>query len=90
MSEEVIEKTLFDPDYLIVLATNLKEERVKTMLDEVTRNRAKVLFSDTLASSKNSCLVGELAKLISQEAIRSSRTDAKIGQNKLFAWLRNV
>lgn len=91
MSEEVIEKTLSDPDYLIRLATNLKEERAKRMLAEaeVTRNRPKVLFADTVAASQNSCLVGELAKLISQEAIRSGRSDVKIGQNKLFAWLRN-
>lgn len=91
MSEEVIEKTLTDPDYLIRLATNLKEERAKRMLAEaeVTRNKPKVLFADTVAASQNSCLVGELAKLISQEAIRSGRSDIKIGQNKLFAWLRN-
>lgn len=91
MSEEVIEKTLSDPDYLIRLATNLKEERAKRMLAEaeVTRNKPKVLFADTVAASQNSCLVGELAKLISQEAIRSGRADVKIGQNKLFAWLRN-
>lgn len=91
MSEEVIEKTLSDPDYLIRLATNLKKERAKRMLAEaeVTRNKPKVLFADTVAASQNSCLVGELAKLISQEAIRSGRADVKIGQNKLFAWLRN-
>lgn len=91
MSEEVIEKTLSDPDYLIRLATNLKEERAKRMLAEaeVTRNKPKVLFADTVAASQNSCLVGELAKLISQEALRSGRSDVKIGQNKLFAWLRN-
>lgn len=91
MSEEVIEKTLSDPDYLIRLATNLKEERAKRMLAEaeVTRNKPKVLFADTVAASQNSCLVGELAKLISQEALRSGRADVKIGQNKLFAWLRN-
>lgn len=91
MSEEVIEKTLSDPDYLIRLATNLKEERAKRMLAEaeVTRNKPKVLFADTVAASQNSCLVGELAKLISQEALRSGRSDVKIGQNKLFAWLRD-
>lgn len=91
MSEEIIEKTLSDPDYLIRLATNLKEERAKRMLAEaeVTRNKPKVLFADTVAASQNSCLVGELAKLISQEALRSGRSDVKIGQNKLFAWLRD-
>lgn len=33
--------------------------------------------------------MGELAKMISQEAIRQGKLDKKIGQNKLFAWMRN-
>ena len=91
MSEEVIEKTLSDPDYLIMLATNLKEERAKRALVEAEneRNRPKVLFADTVSASSRSCLMGELAKMISQEAIRQGRIDGKIGQNKLFAWMRN-
>ena len=91
MSEEVIEKTLSDPDYLIRLATNLKEERAKRMLAEAEneRNKPKVLFADTVSASARSCLMGELAKMISQEAIRQGRIDEKIGQNKLFAWMRN-
>ena len=91
MSEEVIEKTLSDPDYLILLATNLKEEKAKRMLAEAEneRNKPKVLFADTVSASSRSCLMGELAKMISQEAIRQGRIDEKIGQNKLFAWMRN-
>lgn len=91
MSEEVIERTLSDPDYLIMLATNLKEEKAKRMLAEAEneRNKPKVLFADTVTASARSCLMGELAKMISQEAIRQGRIDEKIGQNKLFAWMRN-
>lgn len=72
MSSEVIEKTLSDPDYLIRLATNLKEEKAKRALAEaqIERDKPKVLFADTVSASNQSCLVGELAKLISQEAIR--------------------
>lgn len=91
MSDEVIEKTLSDPDYLIMLATNLKEEKAKRALAEAEneRNKPKVLFADTVSASSRSCLMGELAKMISQEAIRQGRIDGKIGQNKLFAWMRN-
>lgn len=91
MSDEVIEKTLFDPDYLIMLATNLKEERAKRALAEAEneRNKPKVLFADTVSASSRSCLMGELAKMISQEAIRQGKIDGKIGQNKLFAWMRD-
>lgn len=91
MSSEVIEKTLSDPDYLIQLATNLKEEKAKRALAEaqIERDKPKVLFADTVSASNKSCLVGELAKLISQEAIRRGEIDKKIGQNNLFAWMRS-
>lgn len=91
MTDGVIERTLSDPDYLIMLATNLKEEKAKRALAEaqIERNKPKVLFADTVSASNKSCLVGELAKMISQEAIRTGKTQKKIGQNNLFAWLRN-
>lgn len=91
MSSEVIEKTLSDPDYLIRLATNLKEEKAMRALAEaqIERDKPKVLFANTVSASNQSCLVGELAKLISQEAIRRGEIDKKIGQNNLFAWMRS-
>ena len=91
MTDGVIERTLTDPDYLIMLATNLKEERAKRALAEAEneRNKPKVLFADTVSASSRSCLMGELAKMISQEAIRQGKIDGKIGQNKLFAWMRD-
>lgn len=42
----------------------------------------KVEFADTVASSDSSILVGELAKLVAQKGV-------KIGQNRLFEYLRN-
>lgn len=91
MTDGVIERTLTDPDYLIMLATNLKEEKAKRALAEAVneKNKPKVLFADTVSASKRSCLMGELAKMISQEAIRQGKLDKKIGLNKLFAWMRN-
>lgn len=91
MTDGVIERTLTDPDYLIRLATNLKEEKAKRALAEaqIEKNKPKVLFADTVSASNKSCLVGELAKMISQEAIRTGKAQKKIGQNNLFAWLRN-
>lgn len=91
MSSDVIEKTLSDPDYLIRLATNLKEEKAKRALAEaqIEKDKPKVLFADTVSASNKSCLVGELAKLISQEAIRRGEINKKIGQNNLFAWMRS-
>lgn len=83
MTSEVIEKTLSDPDYLIRLATNLKEEKAKRALAEaqIERNKPKVLFADSCEVAENSILIGEFAKRLKQNGY-------DIGQNKLFEWLR--
>lgn len=83
MSSEVIEKTLSDPDYLIRLATNLKEEKAKRALAEaqIEKDKPKVLFADSCEVAENSILIGEFAKRLKQNGF-------DIGQNKLFEWLR--
>lgn len=83
MSSEVIEKTLSDPDYLIRLATNLKEEKAKRALAEaqIEKDKPKVLFADSCEVAENSILIGEFAKRLKQNGY-------DIGQNKLFDWLR--
>ena len=83
MSSDVIEKTLSDPDYLIRLATNLKEEKAKRALAEaqIERDKPKVLFADSCEVAENSILIGEFAKRLKQNGY-------DIGQNKLFEWLR--
>lgn len=83
LTEETVEKAITDPDFLIQLATNLKEEKAKRALAEAEneRNKPKVLFATSVEGSENSCLIGELAKLISQNGY-------DIGQNRLFAWMR--
>lgn len=43
--------------------------------------KPKEVFADAVATSKTSILVGELAKILKQNG-------ADIGQNKLFAWMR--
>lgn len=83
MTSEVIEKTLTDPDYLIQLATNLKEEKAKRALAEaqIEKDKPKVLFADSCEVAENSILIGEFAKRLKQNGY-------DIGQNKLFEWLR--
>lgn len=91
MTQSVIERTLTDPDYLIRLATALKKERQQRILAEKKAeleaeinkaNAPKVLFADAVVGSKSTCLIGELAKIISQNGY-------PIGQNRLFKWLRD-
>jgi anti-repressor protein len=83
MTPEVIEKTLSDPDFIIRLATKLKEEQVRRMAAEqkIELDKPKVIFAEALETSNNSILVGELAKLLKQNGI-------EIGQNRLFEWMR--
>lgn len=83
LTPEKVEEALTDPDTIIRLATNLKEERAeRRRLEAENRELApKALFADAVAASDNTMLVGELAKLLSSNGIH-------IGQNRLFAWLR--
>ena len=77
------EELLSNPDLLISVAQELKIEREKRKILEAERetNKPKVLFADSVQSSKKSILVGDMAKLIKQNGV-------DIGQNRLFAWLR--
>lgn len=83
MTPETIERTLTNPDFIIRLATELKQEQEKrkALEAQVAIDRPKTIFADAVSESKTSILVGDLAKLIKQNGV-------KIGQKRLFAWLR--
>lgn len=83
MTGETLEQALTSPDFLIRLATELKNEQEarKTAEAQIEADKPKVLFADSVAASHGSILVGELAKLLNQNGI-------DIGQNRLFNWLR--
>ncbi|EGT4234788.1 TPA: phage antirepressor KilAC domain-containing protein [Clostridioides difficile] len=63
------------------------EEKEQLQLENQEKDKViqlqqpKVLFADAVSASNNSILVGELAKLIKQNGV-------DIGQNRLFAWMR--
>lgn len=84
MTENTLEKALTSPDFLIQLATNLKEEQERRRLleEEKARNAPKVIFADAVSTSHTSILVGELAKLMKQNGIDT-------GEKRLFKWLRD-
>lgn len=83
MTNEVIERTLTDPDYLIQLATALKEERQARLIAEqkIEEQRPLVEFADKVSNSSNLIDMGKMAKLLKDENIN-------IGRNRLFEWLR--
>lgn len=84
MTPETIEQTLTNPDFIIRLATELKEEKAKreTLEADNERMKPKEIFTDAVTESSNSILIGELAKLLRQNGV-------DIGQNRLFQWMRN-
>ena len=83
MTNEVIERTLTDPDYLIQLATALKEERQARLIAEqkIEEQRPLVECADKVSNSSNLIDMGKMAKLLKDENIN-------IGRNRLFEWLR--
>lgn len=56
-------------------------EKNEKLRIENERMRPKEIFADAVAASKTSILIGELAKLITQNGY-------EIGQTRLFTWLR--
>ncbi|MGI1803722.1 phage antirepressor [Limosilactobacillus reuteri] len=83
MTPQTIEKALLNPDTIINLATQLKQEQEqrKQLQAENEQMKPKALFADAVATSNSSILIGQLAKILRQNGIQ-------IGQNRLFAWMR--
>lgn len=81
------EKTLSNPVQTLsridlakmVIAAEEENQRLQI---QAKQNEHKVLFTDAVIGSSSSCLIGELAKVISQNG-------HTIGQNRLFEWLRD-
>lgn len=61
------------------LAEKVEESEKQKQL--IAEQAPKALFADAVATSKQSCLIGELAKILRQNGV-------EIGQNRLFSWLR--
>ena len=82
MTEDTIEKALTSPDFLIQLATKLKEEQEKSkQLEDKLEKNSKMLKQ--ISASKNSLLVREVAKVL------SNQHGIVIGEKKLYHKLRD-
>ena len=82
MTEDTIEKALTSPDFLIQLATKLKEEQEKSkQLEDKLEKNSKML--NQISASKNSLLVREVAKIL------SNHHGIVIGEKKLYQKLRD-
>lgn len=83
MTNEVIERTLTDPDYLIQLATSLKEERQARLLAEqkIEEQKPLVDFANQVSDTTDLIDMKTMAKLLKDKNIN-------IGRNRLFEFLR--
>ena len=83
MTAQTIEDVLKNPDLIIGMATELKKEQEanKKLQAEAKENEPKVKFANALMCSESSILVNQMASILTQNG-------HKIGQNRLFEWLR--
>lgn len=81
---QTVEAILNDPDTMIQVLQALKDEREqrKVLETKIESDTPKVLFAEAVETSQDSCLVGQLAKMIRQNGY-------EIGSNRLFEYLRN-
>ena len=79
-----------NPDFLISLATKIKEEQQRVHVLQIENEglrqkneelKPKALFADAVSVSKSEILVGQLAKILRQNGI-------EVGRNRLFEILR--
>ena len=84
MTKQTLDKALTDPDFLIQLATKLKQEQEarRKAEAEIEAQKPKVLFADAVGASDGTVLIGQLAKMLRQNGVN-------IGQNRLFQRLRD-
>ncbi|WKY49251.1 phage antirepressor KilAC domain-containing protein [Eubacteriaceae bacterium ES3] len=83
MTEEKIQEALLDPDTIITLAMQLKEERKEKarMQSKIDQDKPMVNLAIAVTASNKSIEIGDLAKILKQNGIDT-------GQNRLFDLLR--
>ena len=83
MTDTTLEQALTNPDFLIQLATKLKEEQEarKKLEEQAERDKPHTILGRAITTANTSILVGDLAKLAKQNGVN---TDAK----RMFEWMR--
>ena len=77
-----VEKNWNSPDMIMQRALSISKQRIEALQNENAAMKPKALFADSVATSKSTLLVGELAKIL-----RGNGVD--IGATRLFRWMRD-
>lgn len=90
MTSDIIERTLNDPDYLIQLATMLKEERQKRINAEIKieEDTPYVEYAEEVLGAKNDIDMLTASRVLADNGIKSS-SGKPIGRTSLFKVLRD-
>lgn len=83
MTPEKVEEILLNPDTIIKLATELKEERERTAIlnAKIKADKPYTEFGAAIAANSDAILVRDFAKLLHNDGI-------KMGEKRLYKWLR--
>ncbi|OUM21556.1 phage antirepressor [Butyricicoccus porcorum] len=76
------QETMSDAD-LMAKALLVAQRQINQRDARIAEMQPKALFADSVAASKTSILIGELAKILKQNGVEN------MGQNRLFEWLRS-
>lgn len=77
-----LEKAWNTPEQIFARALKMADKTIARLKQDNERMKPKELFADAVATSDTCILVGELAKILKQNGVEN------MGQNRLFAWLR--
>ena len=81
MEKKVTEQPQLTRSQLLATALIAAHEELEEKDKQIETMKPKALFADAVSASNQSILVGEMAKLLSQNGIQ-------MGQNRLFQWMR--
>lgn len=81
MEKKLAEKPQLTRSQLLATALIAAHEELEEKDKQIETMKPKALFADAVSASSQSILVGEMAKLLSQNGIQ-------MGQNRLFSWMR--
>ena len=81
MEKKLAEKPQLTRSQLLATALIAAHEELEEKDKQIETMKPKALFADAVSASNQSIIVGEMAKLLSQNGIQ-------MGQNRLFQWMR--